>query len=87
MELVFVKVRPSYGDRKMHVFRFLVSSDFFSVDLIKTKLRDLFPYGFYNPSIERFMIDYSFDDENECFVSLCNHDYLSQYLTSTKKNE
>ena len=87
MEIVTVKVRPSYGDKKMHVFRFLISSELFSVDLIKTKLCDIFPYGFFKPVIERYMIDYVFDSDNDSFISLCNHDYLTQYLTSAIKNE
>lgn len=87
MELVVVKVRPSYGDKKMHVLRFLFPSEFFSLGLVKVKLRDLFPYGFYNPTIDRYKIDYSFDLVDDKLVPLCNHDYLSKYLNSEKKIE
>lgn len=86
MELVVVKVRPSYGDKKLHVLRFLItSSDDFSVGLINTKLINLFPYGFYKPTLERFIIDFFI--ERDLISSLCNHDYLAKYLISSEKLE
>lgn len=87
MEIVVVKVRPSYNDKKLHVFRFLFPDGMFSSDLIKTKLNELFPYGFFPPKIERFKIDYSVIFGKSDIFSLCNHDYLAKYLTSIKKNE
>lgn len=84
MEIVKVKVRPSYGDRKLHVLRFLFPDDTFSVSLVDTKLRELFPYGFFKPSYERYMIDYSYLFGRSELVSVCNHEYLAQYLTSNK---
>lgn len=86
-ELVLVKVRPSYNDKKLHVLRFLFPDGTFSSVIVKTKLHDLFPYGFFKPKIERYMIDYHFETLNEELFSCCNHDYLFKYLTSSKKIE
>ena len=87
MEIAVVKVRPSYDDKKMHVLRFLIPDAFFSSDLIRLQLRKMFPFGFFSPKIERFMIDYAFTSDNKEFVELCNHDYLAKYLNSEKKIE
>lgn len=85
MEIVTVKVRPSYNDRKMHVFRFCLRTESFSVNFIMKKLHELFPYGFFRPKIERYMVDYLC--ENDEVFSLCNHDYLAKYLISSEKLE
>ena len=87
MEIVVVKVRPSYGDKKLHVLRFLFPDNMFSFSLVESKLNELFPYGFFKPCYERFMIDYSYLFSCNELVSLCNHEYLAQYLTSSKKLE
>lgn len=87
MEIVVVKVRSSYGDKKLHVLRFVFDFNLFSSKLIREQLGKLFPYGFYPPKIERWLVDFAYDCEKNEFESLCNHDYLAKYLTSTVKNE
>lgn len=90
LEVVTVKVRPSYCDRKLHILRFLFDSsvcDFTSFrDAISLKLDMLFPKGHFNPVFDRKVIDYSFNNLGEFFslVENCSHDFLSKYLYSSE---
>lgn len=84
MEIVVVKVRPSYSDKKLHVLRFLFPDNFYSTDLIRLELDKLFPFGYFSPKIERFMVDFAFLSDKKEFESFCNHGYLSHYLTSSE---
>ena len=90
LEVVTVKVRPSYADRNLHVFRFLFDSSVCDFDSFRnaifSKLDMLFPKGHFNPVIERKVIDYSFNNLGEyfSFSENCSHDYLSKYLYSSE---
>lgn len=78
MEIVKVRVRPRNSDRKLHTLYFQ-SFDKIDMDLVRVKLRDLFPYGYYldEDKIERRLIDFVISDID--VLESCSHRYLDKY--------